>query len=153
MLSLAVLLLVSGAASRSETSTNPPAPRGVTLQQVVGRVLEYNESIQMKMLEAEISRKAAKAEKGIFEPAVTASVDHVDNQHPNNVKEARSLLTAELDERNTLYSGGLEFLSPVGSRFKLGVSYHDLKNNLQRLLREDQRPESFCAKYFYFPML
>jgi outer membrane protein len=112
--------------------TNLPSARDVTVQEVVRRVLQENESVQMKLLEAEIARKTLKAEKGIFEPAVTGSAEHVDSKRPNNVQEQRSLLTSELDERNNLYGGGLEFLSPLGSKFKLGVSLHDLHNNLQQ---------------------
>jgi outer membrane protein TolC len=114
-----------------ETLTNAPATRDLRLSDVVQQILDRNESVQMKMLEAEISRKTLKAEKGIFEPAVVSTVDHIDSQRPNNVQEQRALLTSELDERNTLYDGGLEFLSPLGSKFKLGISFHDLHNNLQ----------------------
>ncbi len=127
-----VLLLCVLAPFRLSAATNQPPGREIRLTEVVRRIVENNESIQMKMLEAEISQKTLKAEKGIFEPAIVADIDRVDNQRPNNVQQARSLLTAELDERNTLYNGGLEFLSPIGSRFKLGVSFRDLQNNLQR---------------------
>ncbi len=102
------------------------------MREAVERVVEQNESIQMRMLEAEISRKTLQAEKGIFEPAVVGSAEHVDSQRPLNVREARSLLSSELNERNNLYNGGLEFLSPIGSRFKLGVNFRELKNNLQK---------------------
>ena len=104
----------------------------MTLQQVDRLVVESNESIQMKMLDAEISQKTVRAEEGIFEPAVTANLTHLDSQRPNNVQEQRSLLSAELDERNNLYDGGLEFLSPIGSKFRVGVSFRDLHNNLQQ---------------------
>ncbi len=116
----------------AQPGTNTPSARGLTLHEVVQRIIENNESVQMKMLEAEISRKTVAAEKGIFEPAVTSSVDRIDSQRPNNVQQARTLLSAEFDERNTLYNGGLEFLTPIGSRFKLGVSFRDLQNNLQK---------------------
>src|SRR5689334_22982928 len=100
-----LLLLCSTTMLLSQPSTNQPPGRNVTLHEVVQRVLEYNESVQMKMLEAEISRKTIKAEEGIFEPAVTGSANHVDSHRPNNVQEARALLTSELDERNNLYDG------------------------------------------------
>src|SRR5690349_10576420 len=112
---LLCLLLCAAPLALGQAVTNAPAGRDLRLSDVVRRIVENNESIQMKMLEAEISRKTLKAEEGIFEPAVVASVDRVDSQRPNNVQQARSLLTAELDERNTLYNGGLEFLSPIGS--------------------------------------
>lgn len=127
-----VVILGLAALYPASAQTHPPPTRAVTLQEVVQRILEHNESVQMKLLENEIALKTVKAEQGIFEPAVVASLDHLDNEDPNNVKEARSLLTSVLIERNTIYNGGLEFLSPIGSRFRLGVSVRDLQNNLQR---------------------
>jgi outer membrane protein len=131
-LGLGVFLLWLACPALSQTATNQAPMRDMTVREVVQRVVEYNESVQMKMLEAEIARKTFNAEKGIFEPAVTASYDHVDSMRPNNTQEMRSLLTSELDERNNLYNGGLEWLTPVGSRFKLGVALRDLHNNLQK---------------------
>ncbi|MGC8989865.1 MAG: hypothetical protein ACP5MD_07070, partial [Verrucomicrobiia bacterium] len=54
-------------------------------------VVHRNESIQIKALEYEISRKAHAAERGIFEPAVVASIEHVDSQRPNNSQQYASL--------------------------------------------------------------
>lgn len=125
------LLLFLISAVPPQAWSEDPA-RALTLREVVERVVEQNESVQMKMLEAEISRKTLQAEKGIFEPAVVGSAEHVDSQRPLNVREARSLLASELNERNNLYNGGLEFLSPIGSRFKLGVNFRELQNNLQK---------------------
>src|SRR5690348_5085383 len=116
-----VLLLLSFSSGSSQPAvTNQPPVPGMTLQEVDRRVVDANESIQMKMLDAEISRKTVKAEEGIYEPQVVANVTHLDSQRPNNVQEQRSLLSAELDERNNLYDGGLEFLSPIGSKFRVG---------------------------------
>jgi outer membrane protein TolC len=130
---LSLLLCGLGALKAfAEVPTNSLPSRDLTIQEVVRRVVEFNESVQMKMLEAEISRKTLKAEKGIYEPAVVGTVEHIDSQRPNNIEEQRSLLTAQLDERNTLYDGGLEFLSPLGGKFKIEASFHDLHNNLQQ---------------------
>jgi outer membrane protein len=113
-------------------ATNSLQLQPLSLDATLRRVLEQNESLQMRMLDLEISRKVLRAEKGIFEPAVVSSIDYIDNKRPNNIREQRSLLTSELIERNAIYNGGLEFLSPVGSRFRLGVTLRDLRNNLQR---------------------
>src|SRR5437870_890991 len=87
-----IFLLLSAHLGAISAQTNQVPGRGLTVQEVVKRVVEFNESVQMKMLEAEISRKTLRAEKGIFEPAIVGSVDHIDSQRPNNVQEARSLL-------------------------------------------------------------
>jgi outer membrane protein len=132
MLSRTVFGQINSPRPAPEMQAAGPPARDLTLREMLQRVLDYNESVQMKMLEAEISGKTVKAESGIFEPAVVASVDHVDSKRPNNIQEQRSLMTSELDERNNLYNGGLEFLSPIGSKFKLGVSLRELQNNLQK---------------------
>lgn len=116
----------------SQTLTNQPFTRDLTVSNVVRRIVENNESVQMKMLEAEIARKTVAAEKGIFEPAVTGGYDHIDSKRPNNVQEQRQLLSSQFNERNNVYDGGLEWLSPLGSRFKLGTTLRDLHNNLQK---------------------
>ncbi|MBI4324341.1 MAG: TolC family protein [Chloroflexi bacterium] len=110
---------------------------GLTLHEVVQRALTYNESLQIKMLDAEISRRQFKAETGIFEPAVVASYQRVDSRRENTA-EQQSALTfgfggtlTTFNERNNLYDGGLEFLSPVGTKFRIGYSERELLNNLQ----------------------
>jgi outer membrane protein len=128
---IATLLCVAFGLSLA-ASDMPSSIQPLTLEETVRRVLERNESVQMRMLDMEISRRVLEAEKGIFEPAIISSIEHIDNHRPNNIREQRSLLTSELIERNNIYSGGLEFLSPIGSRFRLGVSLRDLRNNLQR---------------------
>ena len=67
-------------------------------------VLAHNESVQVRILEAEIGRRTLASEKGIFEPQVTASVEHVDSVRPNNSQQIASLgFSAQpfLTERNT----------------------------------------------------
>ena len=101
------------------------------LNQTVRRVLERNEAMQMRMLDVEISARVLKAEKGIFEPSVVASFDHLDSKKESTIQEQRSLLTSEFNQRNNIYDGGLEFLVPTGGRLKFGTSLRDLRNNLQ----------------------
>src|SRR5436190_12768748 len=108
--------------------TNLP---GLTLQETVQKVLIHNESLQAKLLDAEIARRQYKAEKGIFEPAVVASYDHVDNSRENTAEQASSQLgRSAFWEKNNLYNGGLEFLSPIGSKFRLGYDVRRLINSI-----------------------
>lgn len=98
-------------------------------------VLQRNESVQMRMLDVEIGKKTYEAEKGIFEPQVVASLDRVDTQRPNNTQQLANLgllSTPVFYERNTLYSAGLEFLSPIGTRLQTGYVLRELGNNLQQ---------------------
>jgi outer membrane protein len=119
--------------------TNSRVPEGLTLQQAIEKVLIHNESLQAKMLDAEIARRQFKAEKGIFEPAVVGSFEHVDNNRENTLEQqaAQGLFGGgrrEYSERNDLYNGGLEFLTPVGSRFRVGYNLRRLQNSLNTTL-------------------
>ncbi|HOK77321.1 MAG TPA: TolC family protein [Verrucomicrobiota bacterium] len=141
----------SGTPTAAAVSTNA-MPLAVLRQLVVHR----NESIQIKALEYEISRKAHAAERGIFEPAVVASIEHVDSQRPNNSQQYASLglySVPELDERNTIYDGGLEFLVPSGARLKAGVTLRELNNNLQPLRKVGTEYESFAGARLVQPLL
>ncbi|MBL9140128.1 MAG: TolC family protein [Verrucomicrobiales bacterium] len=99
-------------------------------------VLERNENVHMRMLEVEISEKVYKAERGIFEPQVVGSVEHIDTDRPNNTQQQASLglfgpSTPVFLEENTLYNAGIEFLLPTGTRLRSGFTLRDLSNNLQ----------------------
>src|SRR5215213_696337 len=89
----------------------------LTLPEMLQMVLDHNESVQIRILEAEIGRRTLASEKGIFEPQITASIERVDSVRPNNAQQIASLgFSAQpfLKERNTLYNSGLEFLTPLG---------------------------------------
>src|SRR5262245_44332410 len=103
------------------TSTNFTTPAGansLTLREAIEQVIIHNESLQAKMLDAEIARRQFKAERGIFEPAVVGSVEHLDSHRENTLEQQASLAgTQTYAERNNTYDGGLEFLTPIGSKF------------------------------------
>src|SRR5436309_1078744 len=105
------------------THVRAQEPVLLTLQEMVQMVLDHNESVQVRILEAEIGRRTEASEKGIFEPQVTGSVERVDSVRPNNAQQIASLgFSAQpfLNERNTLYNGGIEFLTPIGTKFRTG---------------------------------
>ena len=111
--------------------------RGLTLEEAINEVLVQNESLQAKMLEVEIARRQFKAERGIFEPAVVGSFEHIDNSRENTIEQQAALglfATRDYNERNDLYNGGLEFLSPVGSKFRVGYNLRRLQNTLNARL-------------------
>lgn len=111
---------------------------GLTLEEALRRVIIHNESLQMKLLDAEIARRQFKSEKGVFEPAIVGSYERVDSKRENTEEQKRQLFgpgsTAPdrflFNERNDLMNGGLEFLTPLGSKFRLGYDLKHLRNNL-----------------------
>jgi len=125
----AVLSLASAPAARSQE------PVLLSLQEMIQMVLDHNESVQVRILEAEIGRRTEASERGIFEPQVTGSIERVDSVRPNNAQQIASLgFSAQpfLNERNTLYNAGVEFLSPLGTKLRTGLTVRDLNNNIQQ---------------------
>ena len=126
----------------------------LTLNEMLRRVLDHNESVQIKMLEAEISEKLEQAEQGIFEPQVVGSVEKSDSQRPNNTQQQLNLgfsPVSQLTERNALYSGGLEFLLPSGGQLQTGYTLRKLDNNLQQSARNEY--ETFVGTTLTQPLL
>ena len=95
------------------------------------RVLVRNDSVQQKQLESEAEKHRYKAERGIFEPQVTTSATHEENNQQNTIQQQLSTLSPTFDEKNNLYDAGLEALVPTGAKVRLGYSLQDLHNNLQ----------------------
>jgi len=120
------------------TSTNFTVPAGanpLTLRETVEQVIIHNESLQAKLLDAEIARRQYKAERGIFEPAVVGSFEHLDSHRENTIEQQASLGGKVFySERNNTYNGGLEFLTPVGSKFRVGYELKELHNTLNAAL-------------------
>lgn len=107
----------------------------LTLGALRALVRENSEAVQMAMLQAEVERRLEAAEAGLYEPQVVGSVERVDNQRPNNAQQQANLgfyATPVFTERNTLYSGGLEFLSPLGTKLQTGLTFRELVNSVQQ---------------------
>lgn len=109
------------------------APERLTLQEFVQRVLNYNETLQIQVLQTELGRKQLAAERGIFEPEFTVNGEYLDSDRPNTTQQQRELQgVSEFDQENVTLSTGVESLLPTGARFRLGYSMSELSNNLQR---------------------
>ena len=109
------------------------APEEISLNGLLGRVLERNESLQSKMLEFEAHRRRYRAEFGAFEPDLYGSVGKEVNNRKNTAEQQVSLLTPNFHETNNVYEGGIEGLIRTGARLRLGYNLRDLQNNLQSL--------------------
>jgi outer membrane protein TolC len=132
---------------------------GVTLAEMMRRLLEHNESLQIRQLEAEIGNRTYRAERGLFEPQVVGSLQRDDMQRENNAQQLSSLSLfgtslTEFSERNTLWNAGLETLSPTGAKVRFGYSLRELHNNLQpRLGRSFADFETFVGASLTQPLL
>jgi outer membrane protein TolC len=106
----------------------------VNISQLRTRVIDHNWDVLGKVLDYEIKRRAFEAERGLFDPALAFTYLHEDSRRPNTVEQRRQLEgVPELDERNDLYTGGVETLTPLGTRLGLTTSLSYFRNNLQFL--------------------
>lgn len=101
------------------------------LSDYLQRVVERNETLQGQLLATESARRKYKAERGIFEPSVTAAVTREANKRTNNVQQAAAQGSSFFfSERNTIADGGVQSLLPTGAKIRLGVTMSDLVNNV-----------------------
>ena len=106
--------------------------RPLSLADFRTQVAEFNENIHGKLLELEINRRRLLAAEAAFVPALVMNVEHTQSDRPNTVEQRRSLGdVSRFDERNTLYSAGLEWLVPSGATVGFRYQLRDLNNNLQ----------------------
>ena len=102
----------------------------LTREECLLRVMEYNESVQIKEMEWRISQFKTKAEGAIFEPEFVGSYQHQKNFVLTTAQQRTSLGgSTNLDEINDLYSSGVDYLLPTGGKLHGGYSVQKLKNN------------------------
>lgn len=137
VLSLFGFLAVAGTGigESQTTGTRVPSivPAQFSLTGYMQQVVEYNDSVQARLLAFHAARSQRAAEGGAFEPVWATTAQYLDNHRANTVEEERNLRTGGLfRERNQLYSSGIEVLSPIGTRVHVGVVGNQLINNIQR---------------------
>lgn len=128
-----LLLALAGLslAARGNAVTNAPGTNALHLQEFIQKVLDRNESVQLRVLEVEIAQRKHAAEFGVFEPDFVLGASREENKRENTAEQRRSLRLTVFDEENNVYRSGLESLVPSGARVRLGYTMRDLNNNLQ----------------------
>jgi outer membrane protein len=139
----------------AQTSTNAPPIAELSLADYTQRVIEYNESVQIRLLELAISNKRVKAERGIFEPEFFSSLERAGNRRENTAQQKVSSSFEPLfSELNSTYSGGIEFQAPTGARLRLGYTLQDLANNYTRkYFNLDRQYQTFAGTSIVQPLL
>ena len=123
--------LVSGQAVSAQDAPTKVFPGQLALPTYLSLVLGNNQSLQVRLLEFEVSRRRYDGEKAIYEPDFVASYERQSNQRQNSREQVSSQQTRIFEEENNIYNTGLEALVPTGARVRLGYSLRDLDNNLQ----------------------
>lgn len=107
------------------------ATTDLTLEGFIKRVVERNESIQVKILEVEFNQRRLAAERGTFEPAFFTDISHISTERQNSLEQRNSQSGLNFfKEDNNIYEGGIESLVPSGGRLRLGYTLRELDNNL-----------------------
>ncbi len=150
-ITLGSLIPILAQAGEPSSGAEEPMPMG--LETCIQRVVNLNETIQVRTLEWLASQKRLKAAKGIFEPDWVASVERNENLQKNTAAQIISLGQLTYDQRNTLFNGALEFLTPTGAKVKLGYSLQDLRNNLQQRVSVTREFQSFAGITLTQPLM
>lgn len=116
----------------------------LSLEEYMQRVVDYNESVQARLLGFHAARRQRTAEMGAFEPALVTSAEFVDRRQPNtdpetritnwvqntiNGNEDRDFYPDIYEENTWRLSSAVEVRTPLGTRVQLGVFGDDIYRN------------------------
>jgi outer membrane protein len=121
------------------------------LSDALAEVLRSNLRLRSQALEKTIAKEQLRGEWAIFEPDFVASVTEEANNRQNTRQQFLSQATTIFDEKNRIYSSGIEGLLPTGGRLKVSGQNRRLDNNLQ--LAGQRESESFVAVSLTQPLL
>lgn len=152
-----LLATVTGWAATNAPAGGSPEVLPLTLQECLSRVVQYNENVQMRMLDWQIARQRHQGEKGIFELELVGSAERNENKRANTIEQARSQSLfgtgTVFDQKNNVYNVGVEGLQPLGTRVRVGYNLQDLHNNLNRALFPNGEYESSVSLSLTQPLL
>lgn len=139
----------------NQTSLPPMtvAPWSLGLSNYLALVVQRSEKLQADATTLRATNRYARAERGIFEPALVGSVEHNENRRQNTARDVVSLGNSLFDERNNSYTTALEFLVPSGARLRIGYSLREIHNNLQFGARTNGEYETFIGGNIVQPLL
>lgn len=118
-------------AAHAQTTTATAVPAQLALPTYLSLVLGNNQSLQVRLLEFEVSRRRLDGERAIYEPDFVASYERQSNTRQNSREQTVSQQVRIFEDNNNIYNAGLEALIPTGARVRLGYSLRDLDNNIQ----------------------
>jgi len=112
--------------------TGLSAPPTLQLSDLLNRVAAANLNVATERHQVEAARSERSGAWAIFEPQLTTEFTREGNRRLNSRERFLSQSSPTFDERNNVYGGSLEMLSPVGTRIRYGMQVRDLRNNLQQ---------------------
>ncbi len=127
-----ILGLISAMSSPSVAQVVPAQREEITLREYLDRVVRFNEEIEAALIGIEIGRLGERGAVAQFEPALVLRGERLQSDRPNTVEERRNLGGIDrFDQKNNLYTAGLEWFAPTGANVSFRYELRDLSNNLQ----------------------
>ena len=129
---LAMIVLCRSLTSGAQNLTSPRTGADLTLADLVKRVLQHNEEVQVKFMDFAASQSKAKSEYGVFEPQAYATInDQVDNRQNSSIQAAALLSQPYYFATNITYETGVESTLLTGTRLRVGYTLSDIHDNIQ----------------------
>lgn len=114
---------------RAQTNVLPSVD--LTLKDYLHRVIQYNQTVQAQMVDTLANEYKEKSGYGIFEPQLDTEVSmEADKRLNNNQEESEQDNGALYVDKNILYNGNVDMLTPIGTKVQLGATMSDLDNNI-----------------------
>jgi len=114
-------------------SDNTESIKQLTIPELVELVVKKNEQILSQKMAWLIKKEEVKGSWAIFEPEFVESYQNQYNLQRNTIEESVSRqLTDIYEQKNELYSIGIEGLVPTGAKLNLNYTRQDLSNTLTR---------------------
>lgn len=127
-----VFILLAGSVPFSVSKGAARVEEALSLANYLERVVAFNEDVQVALMGIGIGEFGESAARAVFEPALVLSGERVESDRPNTTEERRNLGGIDrFDQRNNLYSAGLEWFAPTGANVGFRYELRDLENNLQ----------------------
>lgn len=118
-LALAMLLLLSSAASASEGT----AIRRLSLRECLNEALVKNRTLQVEKLNPDVSRSLLSGAYGYYDPLLNFGYEWEDTSDTGGFDPADFSRDAIYSARSDVASGGLSGLLPSGLSYNLGANY------------------------------
>lgn len=143
-----------------------PTMEEMSLEDYMQRVVDFNETVQSKLLGFHAARRQRMAEMGPFEPTLVTGGTYADRRWPQaNIGERTqgwvdAALNAALngqdpppedlypyigEERNRRYSSDVEILSPIGTRVRIGARADDIRRNFAPSPSHDSKQSGYST--------
>src|SRR5947209_11964428 len=126
ILGMLAVLFVSGAmTARSQTATNAPPGRKLSLEDCIEISLRHNFDIEINRLNPELARFSLSGAYGAYDPTLNISGEHSYSVQPGSVDAEGRTFGGSSREADSI-TAGLSGFTPWGMTYSAGVNLSDV---------------------------